>query len=448
MRAHGIPCPRCGGIFPLTTIGVGIECPYCAHRFSLGADAVAELERYQAEVHAALGQAEVEQREIARWQRRTASTGSPWFGLLWIAAVIIVPTLGSFALKIAAEQVEIQDWVGRSLSLALVFAPLALLTGASLVLGVQAKRSLDRASVGASRVACPSCGAPNDLGAGQALASCRYCQAALVPSRTVMMQAIGAARAAQRSAEIARYRTERSAAQLNLRRSAPSATPYIALGAPLPIILTATIVFGVSAVRGDPDAPLPVVGGMLTLLGLNLCAMVGVYAWRSFRRARFTQAIAALARQFGGRILPGMPDVVAWLNAHWAAPYDVQYMSSGPHHVAAAIDAAGYAVLVDVDTHAADPERCPPRAHIVLAALIPASNQRPRSATAQASEDWLSRAGFSVTVEASGLFARAAGKTVLGLGKNPESIHMLSTVITTLAGLARELNGVPVEPLP
>jgi len=60
---------------------------------------------------------------------------------------------------------------------------------------------------------------------------------------------------------------------------------------------------------------------------------------------------------------------------------------------------------------------------------------------ARACIDWLERAGFSVRIEECGVMAVANERTLKSIRKQPTLAHLLITVLTTLAGLARVLRG-------
>jgi hypothetical protein len=424
-----------------------LDCPYCAHRFGLSPQALFELERYQASVHAALGQADVEHRHAAAWHTSAGQMSSGWIGMaVWIVMIALM-VVGAFVIQFGLVQGVLPSDLVPALMVTMVFGSLGVTIGVSVWVAARARRSAQRASAGTAQVACPSCGAPNELGAGQTLQTCRYCRAALVPSHTLMTRGVDAARAALRAAELARYRAERLGMQASMSRSAANATAYIVLGSFVPITAGSTMAMTVAAALGDETVPLAGIGLMVALASLNVGLIAAVYAWRSRRKQRFTAALADLAHQFRGRALAGLGGVVAWLNAYWASAYELHYLTAGPCHVAASIDAGGYCALIDIDpvtTHA----HYKPRVHILLAGLVPDAGARVASDAVHACRSWLEQAGFSLSVTPSGLLARAQGKTLTRLRKSPEAVHVLSTVITTLVGLAHALGAEPVAAMP
>jgi hypothetical protein len=448
MQARGIPCPRCGGIFPVTDLAREVHCPYCAHRFALSREAIAELDRYQRAVHSALGHADSEHEKAAAWNASAEAMSNSWVGLAAFGVLLALLVIGAFALQAALMAGVLSQDVIPVLSTVMVIGVFVITIGLSTWLTIRARRPAQTASAGAARVACPSCGAPNQLDAGRKLETCRFCRAALVPSRTVMVQAMDAAHAARRAAEIQRYRAERKGMVAAMSRSFAGATPYIVLGSFLPITGGSALVMTGQLLAGDRPPPLAAIAAIGGLASLNVALIALVYTWRSNRKQRVEAALTALARQFGGTLLPGLPGVALWLDAYWAAPYDHKHVCSGPYHAAARLDAGGYAALIDVDPVSSMPNYYPPRVHLILAAAVPEHAPPAASAAVHASRAWLEQAGFTLEIQPSGLLARAQGTTLTRLRKNPESLHVLSTVLTTLVGLARGLGAEPVAPSP
>jgi hypothetical protein len=211
-----------------------------------------------------------------------------------------------------------------------------------------------------------------------------------------------------------------------------------------------TLIGAFRLASGSPGVTLGVLGVTAAGAGIWLAIAAAVYIRQRQRRQRYLSAVSDLARQFRGQQVGGLEAVVAWLNAYWAAPYEIVDLGTSPYHVAAALDAGGYPALVDVAPPPV-PHRYRDHAHVLIAADVPAAALRGEAlspAAAQASWHWLQQAGFSVTIGPSGLLARAHGPTLIQLHWSPESIHLLSTVITTLTGYARALGAEPVAAVP
>jgi DNA-directed RNA polymerase subunit RPC12/RpoP len=446
-RARSIPCPRCGGIFPVADVTAAIDCPYCGHRFALTPAAVHELERYQRAVHAALGEANVQHQHSAAWSTTAQSMKTAWIALAVFGVLMGLLILSTIALQWGLTSGLVSQEIMPFFSLGSVIGVMGTTVTVSLWLSMRAKQSAQHAQAGSACVACPSCGAPNQLGSGQTQETCRYCRAALVPSQTLMLRAIDLSRAALRAAELNRYRAERTGMAAIMGRKTMTAAPYFVLGSFVPITGASTLIMTAQLLVGDADVPLAAVATMLALTSVNIGLIAAVYVWRKWNKQRFSTPLADLAHQFHGRLVSGLPDVVAWLNAYWASPYEISHLSVGPYHAAARLDAGGYAALVDVDP-VAPAQQYQPRVHVLLAAAVPELAAGSGSPTVAAARHWLEQAGFTLIIQSSGLLARAHGKTLKRLRKSPESLHLLSTVITTLSGLAHGLRAERVEALP
>jgi len=314
------------------------------------------------------------------------------------------------------------------------------------------KRKARMASAGVTPVACPSCGAPNELHAGQTLETCRFCRAALVPSGTIMQRALSRVDEAAGAAELARFRAERRGMSALMSRGAHRYTPYIIVGSFLPMTLGAAVIAAAQVVFDPESANLRAVAALFVLGSLNAGILVLIYARRSAIQARWQKVADDLAYQFGGRrVTTGLAGVVDWLNAFWAAPYEVNFLSTSAYQVSLVLDACGYAVLVDIEPSGAHAQHYPARLHVLLAAAVPdAAVTRPSALphAAQAAHAWLGAAGFDVRLTRAGLLAIARPATLATLRRAPERAHLLSTVVTTLAGLARGAGAAPVSPMP
>lgn len=407
-----------------------------------------ELERHQADVHAALGQANHDLRQAAVWSASADSMRSSWVVLPVFGVLVVALVIGSFGLQAAAAAELVDRNVIPVLSSVMVFGVMIVTIAVSGFVAVRARRPPKTASAGATRVACPSCGAPNLLAAGQGLETCRFCRAALMPSQTVMQRAVDVARAQRRAAEVQRHRAERRGMVAAMGRTGANATPYIVLGSFLPMTIGSTVVMAGQLLFGDRPPPLAGIAVLGGIASLNVSLIALVYAWRSHRRQRIASALADLTRQLGGDPLPGLPGVALWLDAYWAAPYELRYLAAGPYHAAARLTPGGFAALVDVDPVSSMARHYPPRVHLLVAASMPDDAATRSSPEVGASRQWLERAGFAVTIAPTGVLARAEGRTLAHLRKNPEALHVLAAVLTTLVGLTRALGGEPVGPAP
>jgi hypothetical protein len=436
-----IPCPRCGGIFAVASIGGPIACIFCAHRFELSAERLAELARYQSAVKRALAQADVHQRQataVTQWAARSTDP-KDWIVPLLLLVLFVPPMV--LAPVLASGN---QTGVVMVLIIGLSVVYLALLVGYA------AWRSSTRsqarsANAATKRVACPSCGAPNDLHVGQTHETCRYCGAALLPSRTAMIRVADHAHELERLAEIRRFRAER------VQRLQPGAgaLPYlghaqIALAVFLPLTLLTPLIAMLQGRLALALASWPVAL-------LNVSAFVFALGWRHRRIQQWKAIGGDLAHQLGGRRAEsGNAEVIRWLNAYWGAPYEHRFLGRGPYHLAVIAEVCAYPALLHVDV-VSDTKYFRPHCHLVIAAGVPEQVLRTGAGannSARVCLDWLSAAGFHVTMRGTGLLASAGPSTLQRFKRYPELCHVLATVVTTLAGLAHALDAPPLNPLP
>jgi hypothetical protein len=424
--ARGVPCPRCSGVFPLESLGEGICCPFCGSEFALEPSRLVELESYQASVQAALTAATSHARLTEAW-RREATRPFPWTMALAVLAfpvLVVVLPLGASA---AIRALSLTNSVAGPLAGLAYVAAIAGWMGLMWLLASSEARGFGEGT--SVRVACPSCGASAKLEVGEPIGSCHFCGAALTPSSSVMTRVVEQARDATRAAQLELRQAERQALRQRADRiDFDRIGIYIWLGLPLPILLLSVFA---NAVRGISTEVM--VLSSLTMLNLGVIACVWLRRW--FRHRRFAAVLADLVFQFGGRPLSRLAGVLDWLDAHWPSPYDRGHLRSGPYHVVAGIDVCGLPVLVDVDPGS--------RIHVLVAADMPAALVDGEASVPPAAEPglaWLHASGFSVKVGPSGLMAVASPDVVRRLCDAPESIHLLSTVVTTLAGVARALS--------
>jgi hypothetical protein len=233
-------------------------------------------------------------------------------------------------------------------------------------------------------------------------------------------------------------------------RGAGAILPYLVLG---PFLLMtgipALIAIG-EVVMGEGN--LRAAFALTVLAALNAGLLVAIHAWRKSWRQRWRRVVDDLARQFRGRTADEpLAAVVHWLDAYWASPYELVRLHSGSYHAAAMVDACGYPALIDIDPVSRSAPAYPARIQMVIAATVAVEvveRRAPLSAAAQASLHWLEAAGFAIATESSGVIASASERTLAHLRRQPEAAHELSTVITTLAGLAHALGAPPATPIP
>jgi hypothetical protein len=303
-------------------------------------------------------------------------------------------------------------------------------------------------SAGTAEVACPRCGAPNALAIGRGVDTCAYCHASLMPSHTVMMQGLDAARLARRSAVMERHRQQRSAyASMHRYQTWSQLLPYVWLILAIPVsggmmIYTAAGML----LKGEPfDPAVAAMGG-----GVFVVMAGALLWWLGRRRARlWQQAMADLAAQLHGRVLPRARGPLEWLNAHWAGEHMPGHLRWSGMAVAAALDGGGYRTLVDVDPVRSNEQRTG-RVLVLLAAWVPGISDGTQSAPplpgrAHTIMDWLQRAGFACSVGEAGIMLAAGDELQRKLRRNPAAAHGLAPVIMAAADLAVALGAEPVD---
>jgi hypothetical protein len=435
-------------VFPVGDVRSPIRCPFCANHFGLSLEQLAELAGYQASVQAAFSHAGREHQLRVQWEQRAERESSP----LWPLVGFLVGLGALLVVILALRQGVSAGLLPEGLAAAgtgVVF--LGFMAGLLALIGwpiVTGRRLGVRPALHTTRVACPSCGAPNELHPGQTLEVCRYCRSALVPSRTIMQHVADAARITARAAEIARYRSERSAMLVKMRGMHAAGGYAVGAGVLSGFFTVITVSSAIRVGYGNPDIPLLAIAATAApaLICLGIAGLM--FDRQRRRKDSYLSAMADLARQFGGEPIRDLAGVIAWLNAYWAAPYEIVDLGTGPSHVAAALAPGGYAALVDVVPWV--PHGYRPRVLVLIAADVPEAALRGHAVSpdaAQASWQWLSQAGFAVTVGRSGVIARARGPAHDFLANSPESLHLLATVLTTLIGYARGIGAEPVAPL-
>lgn len=464
-EGKGIRCARCGGIFPLATLAPGAVCPYCGARQELNATAVVEAQQYRRDFFHEMRAADHERDAAAAWGRWSGNASLPLAAVLFSSLMFIVPLL--FAIPgylVAFGHVEVPPALLTALgSGGPVCGALAMVVATGGFVWFQRRRAAGPArtsphDLGPGRnVACPHCGAPNPLVPGQHVATCAHCRGALVPSRTVMVAGLDAARAERRRASHERYRAE--------RRGMLGVASYTGTWqriAPLFYVLPfAPMVLGVcvlplGAMRGHVTLPALLVVGLPLLLvaALAIGAATFFFVRARQRRNAARRALEDLAHQFLGRAIDRAEDLVGFLDAYWAGPYDTRFIGAGPSFGGAIIHAWGYptAVVLNPAPSRGQGLQIPTHVRVLVAAWVPsASDGGPPPALgpeAQRTVEWLRAAGFLVSCEEGGLLAMAQEHVVEHLRRRPEAAHQLAPVIGHLARLALEVGAQPVGVTP
>lgn len=459
-EGKGIRCARCGGTFPLATLAPGVLCPYCGAPQSMSGTAVVEAQQYRRDVFREMDAADRERDAAAAWGRWSGATSVPVAALAFTLVMFVVPLLVSLpGWLMAYGHLDVPPRVMSALGSTGSLCAVASMVGMTLAfVALQSRRASARAEraalEGGREVACPHCGAPNRLVHGQHVSTCAHCRGALVPSRTVIRAGLDAARAERRRATLERYRAERR----GMLGVASYSGTWQRIAPLFYVIPLAPMVIGVCLVPLSAPGRHPSLGALLLvavpLLLVTAAAAGGgafLFVRARQRKAAARRALEDLAGQFHGRAIDRVEDLVEWLDARWAGPYDVHFIGAGPGFGGALIDAFGYpaAVVVNPVESRGAGHRTPTHVRVLVAAWVPsASDGGPPPALgpeAQRTVEWLRAAGFLVSCEEAGLLAMAQDHVVAHVRRHPEAAHQLAPVIGHLARLAHEVGAQPVD---
>jgi DNA-directed RNA polymerase subunit RPC12/RpoP len=435
--ARTIQCPRCHGHFSLDQLTAAAHCPYCGLLQQLDARAeVREARDYERQVQGDLAQANQAHEHAAAWERWYGRRSG--YGGLLLVYLLCLPLMGAGSIFLGPVGPVLGPAIGGG-----------VIVGYSIWYYARSARRGIQVSAGTAEVACPRCGAPSALAIGRGVDTCAYCHASLMPSHTVMMQGLDAARLARRRATMERHRQQRSAyARMHRYQTWSQLLPYVWLILAIPVsggmlIYTAARML----IAGEPFDPARAAMG-----GAAFAVMAGALLWWLGRRRRarlWQQAMRDLAAQLHGQVLPRARGALEWLNAHWAGEHMPGYLRWSGMAVAAALDGGGYRTLVDVDPVRSNEQRTG-RALVLLAAWVPGISDGTQGApalagSAQAIREWLARAGFSCAIGEAGIMLEAGEALQKKLRRNPAAAHGLAPVIMAAAELAGALGAEPVD---
>ena len=460
-QGQGIRCSSCGAAFPLTTLAAAIACPYCGARQELRGGSFEDVRQYRADVFSEMHAADAETRQADAWSAWRGQAGMPTMMLGIVLLVMVGPmclSLPVYLLHLGHLQIPpaIEGILGVLGSFCTIGVVIAAIGGAAYM---QSRRNAQRANPRAAnretKVACPHCGARSRLSAGQAVQTCEHCRGALMPSKTIMVQALDGVRLVKRRAMLTRYAAEREGmlgVQTYTRRYARIMPLFF-------IIPMAPMLLGVCAVpfsalsEGSSLATALLVLVPILLLVGAAAAVGAFFLMRAHqRRQAFRRSLDDLAMQFHGRASLALDDFVRWLNTSWAGPYDLNFVCAGSGFGTVTVDAWGYsaAVAINPKRQAYPQGNYPIYVRIAVAAWIPSRSDGgpppPLDPRALQTMAWLQSAGFAVSCEEGGLLATAHPHVVEQLRESPEAAHQLAPVLGHLARLAHEVGARPVGP--
>ncbi len=432
--ARTIECARCNAAFSVEAVAAEVLCPFCGHTQPVAEHA--ELAAYQADIGRRVAAANQQHELAAAIEAWNASRSSdPRRNLAMVYGLMLGAPFALAMLLIGLDAVGLLPRTrGPGIALAL---------GATSFLGLgayfvwyftgRARRTARTAELAPVRVACPTCGAPGALTPGDDVDTCGYCNAALIPSRTVIRQGLDAARVAHRQAAIARRRAQRiSVARATNLGGWNVFMPVVMFGSVIAMLGASAVGFSIQMLTGDePYSP-----AIFLLWAMTLAVAGGVAQYVSRRRARkraLAAALADIARQLGGTAFATANERVQWLNAFWAGDYEQQHLIQTYVAGSAGVDVGGYRALVDVDLHDSRP---PPRLHLLLAAWIPEYSEG-KQPTKRLKDPGLKDLGFLVYRTQGGLEARAQPPLLDACRKDPGAVHVVVTALSQLAALAQ-----------
>ncbi|MBW2276566.1 MAG: zinc ribbon domain-containing protein [Deltaproteobacteria bacterium] len=450
--ARTIRCESCGSSIELVELATLVSCAHCGHQQTVDPKLLAELAEYRDGVRQRLEQADREQQQAAAWERSTAALKGKNKAIGYIVPIVlclVVPGGVAAAFSVLVAQGVIAQEKLQYLAYILpVFSILGIGGYYAWYYTRYRRKGSTAPALSAAEVHCPSCGAPNRIGAGEVLESCEHCGAALMPDRSTRQRSVDAAVEAHRLAQMEKYRAERQG-YASLRRVGlgPVGTILMVGGPFLLMVGGGSIAFSYSMwVGDDPYSP-----AIFAMWGLTIALVIGLTIAVSTvkrRQARVRDGVAVLAASLGGRGLDGLAGVVGWLNRFWAGPIDPFEMMPGSCYGAGAIVLSGFPVLVDVNPRAASQQHRK-WARILVPCAIPGvaindDSTAPFNVKASRLIQKLSAVGFEVTTSAAGLLARAGEDIAPELMKSGE-IATLAMPITDLVRLADTLGAAPVN---
>jgi hypothetical protein len=454
--ARTIRCEQCGAAIELVDLRPAVTCRYCGRSQPVDEAVLERLEHYRDQVGFQLSSAEQERKNAARWEYHTRRMKGSGYVKQTVVAMAIA--MGAPAVVIGAFMLlKHQGVIGNEQMMYL--GPVC--TGVTL-LGLMgyfvwyytgAKRKGTQTSMEADTVACPQCGAANEMLPGQVVDTCEHCGAALFPDEEARRRGVEAAADEHRRARMERYRAERSGMATYGRLGMGSnVVMLVVAGSFLVPLGLGAVGFTVAMMVGaEPYSP-----AIFLLWGALVLLLAGVTAyvlWTKRLKQRIRLGLEQLVERHQGQILGGLQGTVSWLNRYWAGPFDLKALVRGPYNDSAWFALEGYPVLVDLDLKAAS-QHHEPRAWILLAAEIPAVSAG-HDATLQLTAgvrtaiNAIADEGFEADFQQGGLIAKADRATIRSLLRSPETIPPLfDEVATHMTTLAHHLSASPVPPLP
>lgn len=264
---------------------------------------------------------------------------------------------------------------------------------------------------------CPTCGGSNVLAVGQTLATCRYCDAALVPGERVAAIGLGLAEALTRASKLdelaasRRFRLNTARRDVVLRSCAAAVTPL------LPAVIAVYSYQQYQLGREELSQVVFVTCVTLLLLAAPFLAQ----AVRRFRERPIQESFAAIASAPGSTQLAGIEGTIRWLNGYWRDELGEYYdLQGGPGFHAVATSRRGFPVLVIM--------RAGRFLHIAVAA----------TGVSKVRHELLAKHGFRVDVCESGVVATLRGKPLADFGDPREDERLRRCIDATVEAVASQ----------
>lgn len=447
---RSIRCSRCDAAIELHTTALSAPCTSCGHAEPVPPALVEELRRYEQQYAASLQGANASLNQAQSMENLAGQMPASNTMLKMVGGMMTVMLLLGGGVQFMLMNPSLSGEMKRNAMMLFPVVAIGLWLGVPLFFMIRrARTKAARVSAPAVHVSCPSCGANNQLMAGDTAAACAYCSARLVPSPTVMMQVLEAGDIAQRRAGMAQLIAQRSMT-LSSRNASVNPVKMVAGSWGLVAVLGLGTFAVSAALEGDHHT--------MAILSLVIAAMalpvLLFLLWRLQRRERWSAPLFDLEQQFGGRYSTKLNDQVGWLNTYWPETYsDFWIVGVGLRFGTLATEVAGYPVLLDVHPEkpyggARHASEFLPRLNILVAAAIPlqAQSLSRLPAGAQVHLDMIRRMGFRISLSTSGVLVTAKPEVLGSFAKKPEALHSLAQTFQSLTNLAAYL-GPPAQPI-
>ncbi len=448
-EARNITCENCNASFTVKGLSETVTCTYCGHAQHLDPALLEELRSYSDGVQERVREADRERDHAAAWQKTTdqmAGRRMIWTYVLAFGLMGGLPMLcvigGLVLLTNGILPQEKQHYINIAAMIS---------SGAGMILYFTWYFTIGRrkkqTTVAGATLTCPSCGAPNDLQAGQTLETCRHCGAAILPTRDAQAQVLDRARAEARRARLERYSAERRGMAAIYSRSMTGTTLIYFIGGSFLLPLGGgTLFFSIGMLTGSEEYSPAIFLMWAMTLGL-VAGVAGFVLWQRSRRSRLRRGLQVLCSVFRGRLLGGLQGTVQWLDEHWAGPYDMHDLTRSAYNDSASLDVQGYPVLVDLDPVPAA-KQMRPRGLVLLACDLPGSGDAMETTLTLSPEsrnllEQIKRAGFNVETSEGGLLARADGLMLKRIVSDEQALAGWAQVMPLLARLARAMCHTP-----